>query len=166
MDNRRTIKAVINENTICSCEDSETLSDDGTGMPRNPIAVQSDGFVRLSFTDDSVCEEAYVFSRQLVKKASLSVTGEALVAFTSNFFFYSPQPCASEEIKPDDDYSDKVSDLVVGYSYKYCISAVAKDYMVDTNVKDGSFVRSSKSSCVTHEIKWVSFLPTHNTLVK
>ena len=57
--------------------------------------------------------------------------------------------CGDQVIPLSADYQDMVSFLHVDAAYRYCVSAVAPAYMVDTAKMDGSLVRHSSSACAT-----------------
>ncbi|EJK70685.1 hypothetical protein THAOC_07935, partial [Thalassiosira oceanica] len=63
-------------------------------------------------------------------------------------------------------YADKVSQLTVGQSYSYCVSAVSREYMINTKTLDGSFVKRSKPACVDHIVNWESSATVRVTLSK
>ena len=64
--------------------------------------------------------------------------------------------CGDQVTPLSADYQDMVSFLHVDAAYRYCVSAVAPAYMVDTAKMDGSLVRHSNSACATHTVEWVS----------
>jgi len=153
-----TARAVFTDYTTCSCD-----NDEETGSPRKLEAFQSDGLIRLEFRDNSVCEEAYALTRQLV-----AVDGEPtdLVSFAPPFFYFATDECTSELLEPGNDYMDRVYDLHVGDKYNYCVSAVAKQYMIDPDVEGGSFLRGSQPKCVEHDVNWESSAVVKVTLKK
>lgn len=55
-------------------------------------------------------------------------------------------------------YQDNVQFLDVGSTYKYCVSSIAKNYMVNTRVHDGRSVHQSEATCISHTVVWVSSL--------
>lgn len=82
-----------------------------------------------------------------------------IVSFAPIFQFNSMAECSGkdEQLQPGDDYADRVYGLNVGQSYRYCVSAVGKQYMVNTMVLDGSIRTSSSSVCMEQTVYWVRF---------
>ena len=137
--------------TSCNCFVNNN-DDDNTGRPNVETlkVVQKGGNIHLQFEDHSRCEEAFAFVRKTVGGA------EEEESFASNFNLYSSKAC-DYEIKPGIGFSDKIveSNLRVGNQYKYCVSAVGKQYMASSSTEDGEFVTSSTPSCKDHRIHWV-----------
>lgn len=70
------------------------------------------------------------------------------------------------EVETSIDYQDYVADLNVGVTYEYCVAAFAKNYMVNRTVDDGSFVRASEPSCISHTVIWESSAVVKVTTIK
>ncbi len=133
--------------TSCSCSPDS----DKTGRPKNLIIAQDDGHVTFSFEDDSMCEEAYSFTRK-------SDDVEKAVSFTRDYFFIPLSECSSV-ITPLTEASDDLakSKLRVGEKYTYCVRAVDPIlYMYDpTDYEGEGRIRlSSSDTCGDHNIQW------------
>jgi len=154
------------EVTSCSCE---STSDDITGAPQNLLIQQRGGLITFQFKDNSVCEEAFAFTREHLREDSQAVD-IILDSFAPNYLFYSTEECSNEVIMPGVEYSDSVlrSSLVVGEEYRYCIRAVGKDYMVnlDPSKATGQLVSSSAPSCKIHILHWEASTKVKVTLRK
>lgn len=129
----------------CTCDGSNVI--DQTGMPITVSAVQSNGFVTLAFTDNSVCEEAYAFTRQQGQNA--------LSIFAPNYYFYSTNE-RGNYLKPGPSFADdlSLSRLDIGVSFNYRAEAIALNYMA-SNVSIFTPNRvSSDSACKQVTIAW------------
>ena len=131
----------------CSCPNlNGTYPTDQTGKPINLTVAQKYGFVTVNFTDNSVCEEAYSFTR---------TTGAGMsISYASNYYFYATTKCGNNLV-PGQSYADdlSLSRLDVGSSYKYCTQAVAPQYIADGSSVN-AYKMSSDSTCEDVTIAW------------
>ena len=128
----------------CSCLDSDTS--DETGMPTDLSVIQSNGFISLSFTDNSVCEEAYALSRR--QRVNQSI-------FAPNYYFFSTQECGNKLI-PGLSYADNLSlsKLDIAYNYTYCVEAISANYMASSISVFNPNLVSSQGACKNLTIAW------------
>ena len=128
----------------CTCTDYDTR--DQTGMPYQLIVSQQNGFVTMSFIDNSVCEEAYAMTRRFENSRTI---------FAPNYYFYSTDKCKNN-LNPGTSYADdlSLSRLDVGVTYAYCAEAIAINYMASpVNVFTPNRV-SSDPACQDVTIAW------------
>ena len=109
------------------------------------------------------CGDGFSFQRQKVglhfiwshRHSFLIVTwkvGETLAYSYAPDYLDEASECG-DEVMTSEEYQDQVRFLNVGATYKYSISAVAKEYMVDP---DGSMLRKSEPLLLEHTVAWVS----------
>jgi len=133
-------------------------SDDLTGRPRNFKVLQQDGYVMFEFEDNSLCEEAFSFSRSNEVDEFLTDFSKGAESFTSDFFYSSSKPFGMP-VKPERESSDdlRISQLEVGRKYAYCVRAVRADHYMDSPfeaVDERRILTSSSSACAAHKIEW------------
>jgi hypothetical protein len=142
---------------VLTCS-GDTSTADLTGRPRNLKINQKDGHVMFQFQDNSVCEEAFSFTRTNEVDEFLTDFSKDGESFTSDYFFSSSQPFGMPvrpELESSDDLS--VSLLEVGKLYSYCVRAVRVDHYMDSPYEGGSerrILTSSASACAAHKIEW------------
>ena len=130
-------------------------------MPADLVVNQDMGFVYVTFSDQSLCEEA--FSMQRIGFDNVSHV------IASNFLIFADDPCGVM-INPGREYADDLlrSNLNVGESYAYVVSAIATTYMARLSSEDDlypSFRKASDSAEESFKIQWVRIiLPTHLTI--
>jgi len=131
----------------CSCPDNNGMyPSDQTGRPINLTIGQKYGFVSMNFTDSSVCEEAYSFTR---------ITGAGIsISYASNYYFYARSKCGNNLV-PGQSYADdlSLSRLDVGSTFTYCAQAVAPQYIADSN-SVSAYRMSSDAACQDVTIAW------------
>ena len=160
LDNDQTIIADLNTLQIhavipCSCEKNGHNFDE-TGQPINLKIQQEKGFVFMEFVDNSKCEKSFMLQRRNNDDSK----GTALAP---NFQYFATEACG-DEIAPGPQYADDLSRsrLGVGTEYRYCVSAVAENYMAELEILSNNvpplqpYLVSSKATCESHVIKWVS----------
>lgn len=112
--------------TLCSCVEKyrSSNSDESNGAPRDVLARQNRGQVLLSWTDSSLCESGFSFTR--CAGATQQCNENEGVAFTSDYIFANTleKSCLQEHAPTDLLDSIDRSDLALGSSYTYCMRAV------------------------------------------
>ena len=137
---------------------SGAISDDLTGRPKKLNITQLDGYVMFEFEDNSLCEEAFSFSRSDEVDEFLTDFSKDAVSFTSDYFYSSSAPFGMP-VRPERQSSDdlRVSQLAVGKEYAYCVRAVRADHYMDSPyeaLEERRILTSSASSCGAHAIHW------------
>ena len=127
---------------------------EATGKPININIQQRKGFVYMSFTDNSLCEEAFA-----IERVSTDDSNDVHV-IAANYMFFSQNDCG-DRIAPNKNYADDLErfDLQVGSKYDYCVTAIAKEYMANANTYSkysNQYLKGSHKACVQHSILWVS----------
>ena len=132
--------------TACTCQDIPANEENGNGKPQNFLAFQENGLVYFSFTDASLCEEAYSFERRNPHEGGTSV-------FAPNYYFQAAAMCG-DQFSPGQAAADKLalSKLEIGKEYIYCARAIAAP------------AYTSASSCTNHTIEWQASVNIHVTL--
>ena len=128
------------------------MSNDMTGAPIQYNPRQHEGYVYFKFVDNSFCEEAFSIHR--------IDSGGMVHVIAPNFYYYMTSKCNSE-ITPGKEFSDDMvkSELIVGNTYTYCVSAVATEYMAQLPDSRGNFkpfLKSSAANCIPYTPHWVS----------
>jgi hypothetical protein len=149
-------QATLSIPVVTTC--SGDKSDDLTGRPRNIKVLQQNGYVMFEFEDNSLCEEAFSFSRTNEVDEFLTDFSKDAESFTSDFFYSSNQPFGMP-VKPELESSDdlRISQLEVGRKYAYCVRAVRADHYMDSPfeaVEERRILTTSASACAAHEIEW------------
>ena len=150
--------------TGCSCVDNDPenyASKDKTGAPKQFRINQDNGHVMFAFQDNSLCENAFSFSRvdEYTNKEFRGDLHDHGVAFSSDFYYSGREECGAD-VLPMLEASDdlRLSKLIVGEEYAYCVRAINNDHYMDTTDVDstGRMVtfKSSASVCDTHTIGW------------
>lgn len=80
--------------------------------------------------------------------------GETVADFYVPDYLDEASEC-EDEIITSEEYQDEVKFLNVGATYIYSVSAIAKEYMVDT---DGTMLRKSEPLNLRHTVAWVRSL--------
>lgn len=119
--------------------------------------IQSNGMVKLKFSQGSVCGDGFAFTRRKGGCNEVIDGGLDGDTFAPDYFVESSgsSECGAE-IDISRDYQDHVKDLQVGAVYCYHVHAFAKEYMVDLSLSDGSYVRRSGALKLPLVVAWVS----------
>ncbi|GFH57847.1 hypothetical protein CTEN210_14323 [Chaetoceros tenuissimus] len=141
--------------TKCTCDDSS----DSTGMPTNfSIKNQDDGRVMFEFNDNSWCENIFTLVRYSAYEEFSQSIGN--IVNIASYKVGSDSSCEEAKISPLEKAMDdqRISKLIVGYTYIYCVQASSDSgsYMpspYDTRV--GSLdLPHSEPNCQPHVIRW------------
>ena len=141
--------------TSCTCDGSS----DSTGMPINfNILPQVDGRVMFEFNDNSLCENVFALVRYSAYEEFSQSIGN--IVNIASYKVGSDSSCEEAKISPLEKAMDdqRISKLVVGYTYIYCVQASSDSgpYMpspYDTRV--GSLdLNRSEPNCQPHVIRW------------
>ncbi|EDQ86327.1 uncharacterized protein MONBRDRAFT_11172 [Monosiga brevicollis MX1] len=123
--------------TACACGASEV-----TGAPADVTTRQHRGRVFFAFSDMSYCEDGFLLYRD----------GSS---FTSGYDVKASQAC-ERRYAPETIYDDVAtsSELQVGHTYQYCISAYSKTSFVwaEDSGLTGSY--ESAQTCISHQVLW------------
>lgn len=168
---RYTLKVIVHDDLIAVGEKRQSITvpivlpcsgdmstADFTGRPKNLQIDQRNGHVMFQFKDNSVCEEAFSFTRTNEVDEFLTDFSRDAESFTSDYFFSSSQAhgmVVNPELDSSDDLS--VSQLEVGRLYAYCVRAVRADHYMDSPYEGGDerrILTSSASACAAHQIEW------------
>ncbi|CAB9519117.1 Cupin superfamily protein [Seminavis robusta] len=136
--------------TFCCCNCNSIHFGDTTGRPIGLKAYQVKGFVMFNFTDNSLCADAYAFTRSALKDEFFDNSDETRKSvFTPNYNYYPKKKCGGAPVLPGKAAADdlKTSQLEVGAAYRYCVRAVAQFYSADS-------LHSSDEHCKTHFVRW------------
>jgi hypothetical protein len=142
--------------THCCCDCPKDNKKDVSGRPDGFQVKQQRGQITFAFTDNSRCAEAYAFTRtDLVEEFSGIDDESKKTVFTSNYYYYPKKVCGRAPITPGLGASDdlRISQLLVGTGYRYCVRAVAQFYS-DHLYDEGETLYSSDETCQVHYIKW------------
>jgi len=120
--------------------------------------TQSNGHVMFTFTDNSLCEEGFSFTRSDYAEEFLADVSKYGVAFTRDYYFIGGRDCRST-ISTGTDASDNLaySNLPVGKQYLYCVRAVHSSHYMDHPLDSlgvGRRMESSDDACASHKIHW------------
>lgn len=134
-------------------------ADDSTGMPINFVILpQSIGRVMVEFYDNSLCENVFTLVRYTAYEEFSQGIGD--VVNIANYKTGSDSSCESAKISPYEKAMDdqRISKLIVGYTYIYCIQAGSDlgTYMpspYDTT-KRSIDLNHSERNCLPHTIRW------------
>jgi len=137
---------------------SGDVSDDLTGRPKKFKIMQMDGYVMFEFEDNSLCEEAFSFSRSDEVDEFLTDFSKDALSFTSDYFYSSSDPFKGL-VTPERQSSDdlRVSQLTVGKEYAYCVRAVKADLYMESPYQafeERRILTTSASTCGAHKIQW------------
>ena len=143
---------------VTTCTGDNSATDDITGRPRNLSIIQQNGFVMFEFIDNSVCEDAFSFSRSEEVDEFLTDFSMAGVSFTNDLYVSSGSGY-NTTIPPEMSYSDdlSVSQLTVGEMYAYCVRAVKSDHYMESpfeSIEERRSLTSSAAACASHTIQW------------
>ena len=132
---------------MCTCTPS---SGEQTGSPAAVSVKQQYGFISITFTDYSVCEDAYALTRRQI----IQNTTYPPVSFAPSYFFYSTSECGLQ-LRPGRNFADdlSLSRLDVSATYMYCSEAIAPNYMASEYIYNPNRV-SSDPACQTVIIAW------------
>lgn len=117
---------------------------DKTGTPGNFTATQNFGFIKFSWTDRSLCEEAYSLSREI------SNGGGGRQAFIEDAYFAGNKQCGENVNIPtvaDNLFVNPEEQAVPGESREYCLRAVS-------NSGVGVQGYASDTTCKTVVVAW------------
>lgn len=128
-------------------------------MPKNfEILPQSDGRVMIEFFDNSLCENVFTLVRYTAYEEFSQRIGD--VVNIANYKTGSDNSCEEAKISPLEKAMDdqRISKLIVGYTYIYCIQAGSDlgTYMpspYDTT-KRSVDLNHSERNCLPHTIRW------------
>lgn len=138
-------------------------------LPRSSVlpVEQSNGRIKLKFAEGSLCGDGFAFARRKVAQSCDEIADSSTLATFAPDYFVESSECGAE-IDISLDYQDHVKDLEVGAMYCYHVHAFAKEYMVNLNLSDGSYVRRSENPLkLPHRVAWVRWPlaePIHFTL--
>lgn len=143
--------------TVLSCS-GDSSTGDLTGRPRNLQILQKSGHVMFEFLDNSLCEEAFSFSRSSEVDEFLTDFTKGGVSFTSDYYYSASQPYESL-IKPELEASDdlRLAELEVGKQYAYCVRAIRQDHYMDSpyeGINERRLLTSSQAACAAYTIAW------------
>ncbi|CAB9525330.1 Cupin superfamily protein [Seminavis robusta] len=136
--------------TYCCCNCNSIIVGDTTGRPIGLKAYQVKGFVMFNFIDNSLCAEAYAFTRSSLEDEFFDNSDETRKSvFTPNYNYYPKKKCGGAPVLPGKAAADdlRTSSLVVGAAYRYCVRAVAQFYSADSP-------HSSDENCNIHFVRW------------
>ena len=119
----------------------EVNLDDKSGKPAILALTQEQGYIYLQFQDNSLCEEGFAIERINSEDSS------DVYVIAPNYYFYLDNECG-DKLAPNKDYSDDLrrSNLNVGQKYRYCVSAIAPNYMAVDPITDDAYSPFKKSS--------------------
>ena len=155
--------------TVLSCSGISDTAD-LTGRPRNFQVHQMNGHVMFQFVDNSLCEEAFSFSRSSEVDEFLTDFSAGAVSFTSDYYFTASTPYESlimPELEASDDL--RLTELDVGKRYAYCVRAIKQDHYMDSpyeGVNERRLLTSSEAACAAHTIAWEASIDGIVTTVK
>jgi hypothetical protein len=139
------------------CKHEKIKGRDTTGRPINFEVLQEEGHVMFKFQDNSMCENAFAFSRSDASQEFLDVKNQALKhVFTPNYNYLGESECEERTIEPGTDSSDNLfrSKLEVNKRYRYCVRAVSNLYSTDFSGLKNLTMRSSDETCLNHIVRW------------
>ena len=141
--------------TRCTCDDSS----DSTGMPINFRTLpQENGRIMFEFNDNSLCENVFAIVRYSAYEEFSQTIGN--IVNIASYKVGSDSSCDAAKISPLEKAMDdqRISKLIVGYTYIYCVQAGSDSgpYMpspYDTRV--GSLdLNHSEPNCQPVVIRW------------